>query len=345
MSRQGPNPFGPREPDLDELKAQGAKVARALGVGLVVGAVLFGLASMAYTVQPEERAIVTRFGRVVRLSDPGLHFKLPFGIERTHRVATERILKQEFGFRTLEAAQRTQYSPEDFNDESLMLTGDLNVINVEWVVQYRITNPEQYLFRGMREGVETLRDISESVMQQVIGNRLGSDALTVGRVEIASVAQERMQAILDGYNSGITILRVELQDVTPPDSVKPSFNEVNEARQERERMINEAERARNETIPRALGEARQAVAQAQGYAAVRVNRARGEATRFLELAQAYGEAPEVTRQRLFLEMIDKVMPQIGQVFVVEGGQSAPLPIMNLTPGTHFPTDAAKGAAR
>jgi membrane protease subunit HflK len=332
--------------------------ARAIGKGLLtvfaIGLGLIAITSVAFTVQPEERALVKRFGKIVRVNDPGLHFKLPLGIEQVQNVATERILKEEFGFRSLTKsedpfasfgdadARRTQYSDQDFGDESLMLTGDLNVINVEWVVQYRITDPEKYLYRGIRNPTETLRDVSEAVMRRIVGNRMGSDALTVGRTEIAASAQAEMQDILNSYNSGVSIVRVELQDVTPPDPVKPSFNEVNEARQERERMINEAERQRNEVIPRAIGEARQVIAQAEGYAFERVNRAKGEGTRFLELLGAYKEAPEVMRSRMYLEMIDQVLPTVDKLYLIDGQQTPPLPLLDL--GTAGSTKPAVGAA-
>jgi len=210
-----------------------------------------------------------------------------------------------------------------------MLTGDLNIINVEWVVQYRISDPEKYLFRGPRSPEETLRDASEAVMRRIIGNRLGSNALTVGRVSIASVAQEEIQQIMNSYNSGITVLRVEMQDVTPPREVQASFNEVNQARQERERLINEAERQRNEVIPRAQGQARQMLAEAEGYAIERVNRAKGEGVRFLSILQEYSRAPEVTRRRLYLEMLDQVLPSVERVFLLSGSEASPLPVLRL----------------
>ncbi|MCB2153444.1 FtsH protease activity modulator HflK [bacterium] len=316
-------------PQVVDIARHGRAVVKGLVALIVLLILIIGGISSVYTVEPEGRAVVRRFGKVIGVSDPGLHFKIPFGIDRAQFVPTERILKQEFGFRTVEAGQRTQYSQQNFSDESLMLTGDLNVIDVEWVVQYRISDPVKYLFRGVRDPAEAIRDVSEATMRRIIGNRLGSDALTVGRVEIASKAQEEMQALLKSYDSGIEILRVELQDVTPPDRVKPSFNAVNESRQERERMINEAERHRNEVIPRALGEARQTIAEAQGYSVERINRAKGEAARFLSIVREYRGAPEVTRQRLYLESIDEVLPKVGQIYLMEEGQAGPLPILNL----------------
>ena len=291
---------------------------------------LWGAFTSFYTVQPEEQAVVKRFGAVVDITDPGLHFKIPFGIDQVQRVASARVLKQEFGFRT--ASQRgnqaTRYSNADFSNESLMLTGDLNVIDVEWVVQYRIQDPIKYLYQ-QREPETTLHDISESVMRRVVGNRLGSEVLTVGRVDIAQKAREEIQSTMDDYDSGLHIITVELQDVVPPEAVQPAFNEVNEARQERERMINEAKKRANQQIPRAEGEAQRLIADAEGYATERVNRAMGETARFRAMWSEYQIVPEVTRSRFYLETMGEILPNIGQILVVQEDQVGPLPMMNV----------------
>ncbi len=302
---------------------------KLIGVGAVVLLVVWALFSVFYTVQPEERAVVTRFGKVINITDPGLHFKLPFGIDRVQTVATERVLKQEFGFRT-EVRQRedqTRYSDEDHPQESLMLSGDLNMIDVEWVVQYRISDPMKYLY-AMREPERTLRDISESVMRRIVGNRIGSEVLTTGRVEISTTAADEIQEGMQRYDNGIHIITVELQDVVPPARVQPAFNEVNEARQERERMINEATKQANQAIPRAEGEANRQIAQAEGYATERVNRAQGETSRFSAVLAEYRSAPEVTRSRMYLEALHTALPKVGSVVVVQEGQS-PLPLLNV----------------
>ena len=301
----------------------------AIPGALIALAVIVALFTSYYTVEPEGVAIVKRFGKVVSTRQPGLHFKLPFWIDRTTFVPTARVLKEEFGFRTIRAGQRTEYaSSPEFAKESLMLTGDLNVIYVEWVVQYRISDADKYLHR-LRNQTETIRVISEAVMRRIVGNRLGSDALTVGRVEIANLAREEMQAILATYDMGVHVQTIELQDVTPPDPVKPAFDDVNEARQQRERLINEAEKYRNKAMPRANGEAKKVVANAQGYAAERVNAAKGDAARFLAVYEEYRKEPQITRQRLYLEMIDSVLPNVGHVYIVEKGQMAPIPLLNL----------------
>jgi len=300
-------------------------------IALVVVALLVWAAfSSFYTVQPEERAVIKRFGSVIGITDPGLHFKVPFGVDEIQLVATERVLKQEFGFRTEGTRQsgRTTYSDESFEDESLMLTGDLNMIDVEWVVQYRIADPIKFLYQ-MREPTRTLRDISESVMRRIVGNMLGSEVLTIGRVEIQQKASEEIQSILDRYDSGLHINTVEMQDVVPPPAVQPAFNEVNEARQERERMINEAQKRVNQEIPNAEGAALRTVAEAEGYATERINRAEGESARFSAVLREYREVPEVTRSRLYLETLNQVLPNIGQVLVVQDGQMSPLPLLDL----------------
>jgi len=304
---------------------------RHLGVGIAVIVVLWGLFSCFYTVQPEERAVIKRLGRVVGIADPGLHFRLPFGIDTVQFVATERVLKQEFGFRTERGKDeegRSLYAEGDYTSESLMLTGDLNIIVAEWVVQYRIADPIKFLY-GMREPTRTLRDLSESVMRRVVGNRIGSEVLTTGRVEIANRARDEIQSAMDKYDNGIHIITVELQDVVPPPRVQPAFNEVNEARQQRERMINEANKQANQAIPRAQGEANRLISEAEGYATERVNRALGEAARFTSVLAEYREAPEVTRSRMYLEALRGALPRVGTVLMVQDGQVPPLPLLNL----------------
>lgn len=309
----------------------------AAAVLLLVIAV--GAATMVYTVQPEERAVVKRFGAVVKTTDPGLHFRLPFGIDGIQRVATERVLKEEFGFRTAAAGQPSRYVESDLPDESLMLSGDLNIIDVEWVVQYRIADPIKFLY-SMREPTRTLRDLSESVMRRVVGNNLGSEILTTARVKIANTTRDEVQAAMDLYGTGIHIITVELQNVVPPKAVQPAFNQVNEARQEQERMINEATKQANEAIPRAKGEANRVVAEAQGYAAERTNQALGETARFRSILTEYREAPEVTRRRMYLETLSTVLPEIGSVLVIQEGQSAPLPLLHLREG-QMPTEVTR----
>lgn len=320
---------GEAEEALEQLRRRFRRL-RPGSIGGIVAAlvVLILLWSSWYTVQPDEQAVVQRFGRVVRTTSPGLHFKIPFGVERVRLVPTARVLKEEFGFRSLLPGRRTQYAERDLSSESLMLTGDLNVIDVQWIVQYRIEDAVRYLFR-VREPRETLRDIAEAVMRRVVGNRLGSDVLTVGRVAVSSEVKEEMQKILSSYETGIRLVTVELQDVTPPDTVKPAFNEVNEARQDRERMINQAQEQANKEIPRARGEANRSVSEAEGYAIERVNQAKGEAARFTAVLNEYRRAPKVTRRRLYLESMNKMLDEAKAIYIVDSEQRALVPWLPL----------------
>lgn len=321
----------PRNP-LDNIDWDAARQqAKWLYILPIIALFVMGILTSFYIVQPEEEAVVKRFGKVVGQKEPGLHFKIPFGIDTAQMVPTARILKQEFGFRTRSqnSNSRANYSKnQTHRDESLMLTGDLKVIDVEWVVQYRVSDPAKFLHK-VRDPEQTLRDVSEAVMRRIVGNSLGSDVLTEKRVQVATSARVELQKAMDYFDLGLQISTIELQDVTPPEPVKPAFNEVNQAEQERERFINEAEKRRNQVIPRAEGQARQVIAEAQGYAAQRVNAARGETERFTAIYEEYSNAPAVTRQRMYLEMIDVVLPNAGKVFIMEQSGNAPLPLLNL----------------
>ena len=321
---------------VDELRGRAAALGGQRITIIIVGALLLiFLWSTWFTVQPEETGIVQRFGAVDRTVGPGLHFKFPDGIESVRLVPTARVLKEEFGFGTAVAVAggRTQYVADKkaFKDVSLMLTGDLNVIDVQWIVQYRIEDPVRYLFR-VRESPQTIRDIAEAVMRRVVGNRLGSDVLTVGRVAVSAEVKGEMQKILSDYGTGVRLVTVELQDVTPPDAVKPAFNEVNEARQDRERTINQAQEQANREIPKARGEATRTVTEAEGYAVERVNRANGEATRFRAILAQYQRAPEVTRRRLYLEAMGSILPEAKALYIVDSDQKALLPWLRLESG-------------
>lgn len=295
-------------------------------VGLIVLAAL--LLTTVFSVGAEEVGVIQRFGRYTRTVEPGLRFKLPAPIERVTKVPVQRQLKEEFGFRTVEADVRTRYSEEEFADESLMLTGDLNVADVEWIAQYRIADPYKYLFK-VKNVQETLRLMNEAVMQLVVGDRSVNEVLTVGREELAAEAEQRLQELCDQYDTGIRIVQIVLQNVTPPDEVKPSFNEVNQAQQERERRINEARAEFNKIIPRARGEALRTVQEAEGYSADRINRARGDAAAFDSLLEAYRRAPEVTRRRIYLETMQAVLPRVKRKIVVDKDIEGLLPLLNL----------------
>lgn len=329
---------------VDDLRRRVAALGGRRIAAIIVGALLLiFLWSTWFTVQPEETGVVQRFGAVDRTVGPGLHFKFPNGIERVRLVPTARVLKKEFGFGTAATGVggRTQYAADNkaFKDVSLMLTGDLNVIDVQWIVQYRIEDPVRYLFR-VRESPQTIRDVAEAVMRRVVGNRLGSDVLTVGRVAVSTEVKEEMQKILSDYETGVRLVTVELQDVTPPDAVKPAFNEVNEARQDRERTINQAQEQANREIPKARGEATRTITEAEGYAVERVNRANGEATRFRAILAQYQRAPEVTRRRLYLEAMGSILPDAKALYIVDSEQKALLPWLRLESG-QMPAAAGK----
>jgi len=293
--------------------------------------VLLGIVALAtsyYTVEADEKAVVLLFGKNVRQTDPGLHFKLPFGIEKAIAVPVRSVFKEEFGFRTLQAGVRTQFDRPDYPDESLLLTGDLNIADVEWVVQYRIGETEKFLFE-IRDAVRSLRDLSEAVMRLVVGDRTVTEVLTVGRIEIQAEVKQRLQKLLEQYNTGIYLVNVTLQDVNPPEKVKASFNAVNEAKQEKERLINEAVTGYNKAVPKAKGLALQQISEAEGYALKRVNEARGDADRFNAIRQEYQNAKEVTRRRLYLETMSEILPAVKEIYVIDGKSNAPIPILQL----------------
>jgi len=301
------------------------KFIRPIALGLLV---MIGLLTSIYTVGPEEVGVVVRFGKYERTVDPGLNFKMPYGVETVEKIPVERQLKQEFGFRTTSSGVQSTYAKAEYVEESLMLTGDLNLADVEWVVQYRISDPYLFLFK-VRNAEKTLRDMSESAVRKVVGDRTVNEVLTVGRVEIASSVERLLQELCNEYENGITIDQVVLQDVNPPDPVKPSFNSVNEAQQQRETLINQGQSEFNRVIPRARGEALQTIQQAEAYALNRVNGARGETVRFNSLYEEYIKAPEVTKKRLYLETMSRIMPRIGNKVVVDEQGNNLLPLLQL----------------
>jgi membrane protease subunit HflK len=296
---------------------------------IVVGILcLIFLVSTIFTVGPEEVGVIQRFGKFTRTVPSGLNFKLPFGIETVRKVPVERQLKEEFGFRTKAPGVRTEYAPRHFQQESLMLTGDLNASEVEWIVQFRVADPYKFLFK-VRNTIATFRDMNEALMREVVGDRSVSEVLTIGRVEIANTVTQKLQELCDQYDTGIKVDQVVLQDVTPPDPVKPAFNEVNEAQQEREKLINQARSDYNRVIPKARGDAERIIEEAKGYAIERVNQARGEATKFIAVFKEYQKAPEVTRQRIYLETMNEILPKVGRKLVTDQETTGILPLFQL----------------
>ncbi|HBE04340.1 MAG TPA: FtsH protease activity modulator HflK, partial [Spirochaetia bacterium] len=282
---------------------------RSIMAGACVFVGLYLFFTSWFTVAPEEAGMVIRFGKFTRKVNPGLHFKLPY-LETVVKVPVERQQKMEFGFRTLRAGIKSEYSHDSFLEESMIVTGDLNAAEVEWIVQYRIKDPYKYLFK-VRNAEQTFRDMNEAVIREIIGDRTVNEVLTVGRQEIADAAAVKLQQVCEEYETGIKVEQIVLQDVNPPEAVKTSFNEVNEAQQEKEKLINEASAEYNKIIPRARGEAEQTIEEAKGYALERVNRARGEASRFSSIYNEYSRARTVTKDRIYLETMNDIMQKVG----------------------------------
>ena len=287
--------------------------------------------SAFYTVPSDSVAVLQRFGRYLKEVPPGLHFKLPLGVDAATIVPVKRQLKQEFGFTTPGATdpyQSPRGGEKEIQLETQMVTGDLNAALVEWVVQYRISEPTRFLFK-VREPSETLRYVSESVMREVVGDRTVDEVITVGRQEIESEALTKMQALSSKYEMGISIDQVQLKNINPPRPVQDSFNEVNQAQQEKEKLINEARRDYNKVIPLAEGEKDQRIREADGYSLKRINEAEGDIARFNALLGEYTKAPEVTRRRIYIETLQEVMPNIRSKIIVDEQTRSILPLLNL----------------
>ena len=310
------------------------------GAILIAGialAVLVGVWTAFYTVPSDSVAVVQRFGKYLKNVSPGLNVKLPFGIDTATIVPVKRQLKQEFGFTTPDATNPYQGSQgRDEKQETQMVTGDLNAALVEWVVQYRISDPVKFLFE-VRQPSETLRYVSESVMREVVGDRTVDEVITIGRQEIETEALLKMQALSTKYTMGISIDQVQLKNINPPEPVQESFNEVNQAQQEKEKLINEARRDYNKVIPLAEGEKDQRIREADGYQLKRINEAEGDVARFNALLAEYKKAPEVTRRRLYLETMQEILPGIRSKIIVDEQTRGILPLLNLdTPGVGAP---------
>lgn len=295
---------------------------------IIAGVLLLAmLGTSIYTIGPDEVGVITRFGRYIRQTEPGLHFRMPLFVERVIPVKVRHVYKEEFGYRTGENRRRG-LTREGRQNEALMLTGDLNVLEVRWIVQFQIKNPTDFLF-NIRNQQEVIRDMSEVVMRSQVGDYSVDEVLTTKRAEIDVEAQQHLQEILDSYGAGVKIVTIKLQDVTPPDSVKPAFNQVNEARQEKERMINQAWETYNRAVPRAKGEAEKTIREAEGYALDVVNRAEGEAKRFTATWKAYKRSPKVTRQRLYLDTLAEVLPKAKAKYIIDADQKGVLPLLQL----------------
>jgi membrane protease subunit HflK len=297
-------------------------------VGLVL---LWGFLSCYTTIPADSVGVLTRLGRYQGTMGPGLRIRLPFGIDQITLIPVQRQLKLEFGFRTPGATYRDQNddSPEETRS---MVTGDLNMANIEWVVQFRIDDAKAFTF-NVRDPGGTLRDAAESAVREVVGDRTVDEVLTVGRQEIEDQSLQRLRDLAKRYGLGVSIMQVQLKNVHPPHPVQASFNEVNQAQQEREQQINVANGEYNKAVPRARGQAAQKISEAEGYALRRVNEAKGDADKFTSVLTEYAKAPEVTRHRLYLETMQEVMPQFERKVILDEKASGLLPLLNLDPKT------------
>ena len=329
QQKQNPGP-GPAPPQVDELlnKFKNFKFQGGPFIILFIILILFLGSTTFFQVGVDEVGVVQRFGKWTRTVNPGLNFKLPMGIEKVTKVPVRKIIKEEFGFRTLEGRQRTKFMTETENEaESLMLTGDLNVAVVPWIVQYRIKDAGNYLFK-VRNVRQILRDMSEAAMRLVVGDRSINEIISK-RNEIAIEAQKVLQEELDNAETGIHVVSIEMKKTNVPGPVQPSFNEVNEATQEKEQVIYQAREDYNKAIPQAKGEAERTIKAAEGYALDRINRAKGDAARFMALYEEYSKAKDVTKRRMYLETIKDVFPKLGQKYILDSEQKNVLPLLNL----------------
>ncbi|MHC4890132.1 MAG: FtsH protease activity modulator HflK [Planctomycetota bacterium] len=332
------------------------RVSRLITVAVLVVVAAIGLSTAIYTVPTDSTGVVKRFGKYNRTTEPGIHLMLPFWIETATAVPVKRVQKEEFGFRTLKAGVDSRYlgveeidagrtsasdlirliegsgerasrsgarqlaemAKEILKGEYIMLTGDLNITDVEWIVQYKIKDARNYLF-NVRRPKQAIRDASQAMMRQLIGNGSVDEAITIGRIEYENDAKELLQKLLDEYETGIDIVTVKLQSSNPPQRVRPAFNEVNKALQEKEQKINEAMKGYNEAIPKTKGEAKKLIESARGYAAERVNKADGDIAKFKKIYEEYKKAPDITKQRMYLETMSKLLPQIPEKWIIEQG--------------------------
>ena len=300
--------------------------------GIIVAAlILWGLASAYYTVEANEEAVILRLGEFHKISGPGFHAMAPFGIDKVYKGAVKTVSQAEFGYRTVNAGVRSQfdYTSPEVVAEATMLTGDLNLVLINWEVRYKIKDLQNYLFE-VREPVSTLRAISEAVMRTEIGDRSVDAALTEDRPNIERSVAEKMQVQLDGLKCGIQIVKVNLKKADPPDAVRDAFTAVNRAEQIRDRIVNDAEGERNKKIPAARGAKDRAIKEAEGYKIGRINRATGETQAFLAVLAEYRKAEDVTRRRLYLEAVEKSLPKVGEVTLVDGDDSGVLKLLDLT---------------
>ncbi|MCL2341457.1 MAG: FtsH protease activity modulator HflK [Proteobacteria bacterium] len=322
-----PTPPGEQKPpSSEETPNLFAGVGKILTVVAVV-LILQGVFTCFYTIKPGEVGVILRFGQYTRTTHPGLHFKIPF-VEELDKVDVETVRKEEFGFRTRIPGVNSAVDRKGYDMEALMLTGDKDVIEVAWIVQYKVSDPVSFRFK-VRDVAQAVRDASETVTRRIIGN-MDFDYVLGNREVLAASARRELQGQMDRLECGINIVTLQLLDINPPEPVKPAFNEVNEADQDMKRLVNEAEETYNKVIPKARGSAKQIVEESHGYAAERLNRASGETNRFKAIIKEYQGAEEVTRQRLYLEAMEEILPKVNHVYVIDKNQQNLLPLFDLT---------------
>lgn len=314
-----------------------AAIGKVLGIIFIV-LILQGVYASFYKITPGEVGVVLRLGEYNRTSNPGLHFKIPY-LDALYKVDVEEIRKEEFGFRSRYVNQRGNSNRQVYDMESLMLTADKNVINVAWIVQYRVDDPSAYLFQ-IKDVRSAVRDLSESVTRRIVGN-MDFDYVLSNRDLLAAEVKAELQKELRNLKAGLVIGTVQFQDINPPDKVKPAFNEVNEADQDMKRLVNEAEEIYNRKIPRARGSAKRIIEEAHGYAIARVNDAKGESHRFLSILTEYKNAPVVTKKRMYLEAMQEIMPTVESIYIMDKNQQTPLPLLNLSRGNTALTAPAR----
>ena len=321
-----PSPEGPQNGNSPGISGNPfANASRILTV-LMVLIVLQGVYLSFFKISPGEVGVILRLGQYFRTTTSGLHFKIPY-VDTLYKVDTENIRKEEFGFRTRMPGQPT-FDRAGYEVESLMLTADKNVINVAWIVQYKVNEPYSFLFE-VQNVQQAVRDASESVTRRVVGN-MDFDYVLSYRELLAAEVKKELQALLDKFKAGVGVVTVQFQDINPPDTVKPAFNEVNEADQDMKRLVNEAQETYNRVIPKASGDAKKIIQESYGYAAARVNQAKGETERFTDILKEYKNAPDVTRKRMYLETMQEVLPTVQSVYVIDKDQQSPLPLLNIT---------------
>ncbi len=333
----GGGPSMPTPPQLDEIlsKLKGFKPSGIIFVVIILLVAFLGITS-AFTIKQAELGVIQRFGKYDRTAQPGLNFKLPFGIEKLTKVNVELVYKEEFGFQTVKGSSDYRFSSENTSAEAaLMLTGDLNVAVVPWIVQYRISNPQDYLFK-VKDVRAILRDMSEASMRTVVGDRSINEVISK-REEIALAAKDILQNEMNQVESGISIVTIEMKKTNVPQPVQQSFNEVNQARQEKEQTIYKAREEYNKAVPLARGEALRLIKDAEGYAIDRVNRAQGDAAKFTAVYNAYAKAKDVTRKRMYLESMLEIVPQLGAKYIIDSEQKNLLPFLNMGTGSSSPS--------